>query len=315
MDIQQTAQELQKFADANGLQMDVSAALSAMDAGDFVEINQAIDNSDNRTIMQVLQKYKAQMSENYHLFCGNKINESYGVNFMNSLTPKQLSEFFKLHCSFALTENSHLTLAEMKTLAYDVVNEKAQRGELDEDLASTLRAGQINKQATTTQQTQINPQTAQKLKQAELQKNANNANFKVTVPGDTTGTSEIEPVVGVDVGPTTDQTLVVTKDTSKPNQLSVFGLGDVEPVKEAEFEENDSEDVMAPPDVQHQEQSGSPFTQENPGLGELSREISKIEGDEYSLDGEESPEGNEAMNNADEILSQIIDFCSRMRGK
>ena len=315
MDIQQTAQELQKFADANGLQMDVSAALNAMDAGDFVEINQAMDNSDNRTIMQVLQKYKAQMSENYNLFTANKINESYGVNFMNSLTPTQLAEFFKMHCSFALNENSHLTLAEMKTLAFDVVNEKAARGELSEDLATTLRAGQITKQNNATQQTQINPQTAQKLKQAELQKNASNSNFKVTVPGDSTGTSQVAPVVGVDVGPTTDQTLVVTKNPSKPNQVNVFGLGDVEPVKEAEFEENDSEDVMAPPDVTHNEETGSPFTHENPSLGDLSREIGKISGEDYNLDGEESPEGNEAMNNADEILSQIIDFCSRMRGK
>lgn len=314
MDIQQTAQELQKFADANGLQMDVSAALNTMDAGDFIEINNAMDNSDNRTIMQVLQKCKAQMSENYHLFRGNKINESYGVNFMNSLTPTQLEEFYKIHCSFALTENSHLTLAEMKTLAYDVVNEKVEDGVIEEDLANTLRSGQIAKQNTATQQTQINPQTAAKIKQAELQKNASNANFKVTVPGNTTGTSEIEPVVGVDVGPTTDQTLVVTKDTQKPNQLSVFGLGDVEPVKEAEFEENDSEDTMAPPDVVHQEQTGSPFTQENPGMGELSHAISKIE-TEDSLDGEESPEGNEGMHNADEVLAQIIDFCSRMRGK
>lgn len=314
MDIQQTAQELQKFADANGLEMDVSAALNSMDAGDFIKINNAMDDSDNRTIMQVLQKCKAQMSENYHLFCGNKINESYGVNIMNSLTPTQLTEFYKLHCSFALADNSHLTLAEMKTLAFDSVNQKAARGELAEDLANTLRAGQISKQNTATQQTQINPQTAAKLKQAELQKNANNANFKVTVPGNTTGSSEIEPVVGVDVGPTTDQTLVVTKDTQKPNQLSVFGLDDVEPVKEAEFEENDSEDTMAPPDDVHQEQTGSPFTHENPGMGELSHAISQIE-TEDSLDGEESPEGNEGMHNADEVLAQIIDFCSRMRGK
>ena len=39
MDIQQTATELQKFADANGLQMDVSTVLDTMDAGDFVSLN------------------------------------------------------------------------------------------------------------------------------------------------------------------------------------------------------------------------------------------------------------------------------------
>lgn len=305
MDIQQTAQELQKFADANGLQMDVSQALSAMDAGDFVEINQAMDNSDNRAIMQVLQKYKARMSESYKLFTSKKINESAEVSSLNALTVNELVGFYKQHCAFALRENAHLTLAEIKTLVFD---------ELNEDLTSTLSANQINKQNTSTQQTQINPQTAAKLKQTQLQQNANNQNFKVTVPGQSSGSTEIEPVVGVDVGPTTDQTLVVTKDPNQSNQLSVFGLDDVEPVQEAEFDENDSEDTMAPADVAHVEQSGSPFTPEQPSMGQLAQAIGDIEGDE-NTSGEESVEGNHAMDNADEVLSQIIDFCSRMRGK
>jgi len=306
MDIQQTAQELQKFADANGLQMDVSQALSAMDAGDFVEINQAMDNSDNRAIMQVLQRYKARMSESHKLFTSTKINESAEVSSLNKLTVNELVGFYKRHCAFALRENSHLTLAEIKTLVFD---------ELNEDLASTLSANQINKKNTSTQQTQINPQTAAKLKQAQLQQNANNQNFKVTVPGQSSGSTELEPVVGVDVGPTTDQTLVVTKDPSKANQLSVFGLDDVEPVQEAEYEENDSEDTMAPPDVDHLENSSSPLTNHNPGLGDLAQAIGDIEGSDENTSGEESVEGNHAMDNADEVLSQIIDFCSRMRGK
>lgn len=108
MDIQQTAQELQKFADANGLHMDVNQALNAMDAGDFVEINQAMDNSDNRTIMQVLQKYKAQMSESYKLFASTKINESADVSALNRLSLNELEAFYKEHCAYALRENSHL---------------------------------------------------------------------------------------------------------------------------------------------------------------------------------------------------------------
>ena len=305
MDIQQTAQELQKFADANGLQMDVSEALNAMDAGDFVTINQAMDNSDNRTIMQVLQKYKAQMSESYKLFAGNKINESQEAHDLNSLTPSELVSFYKAHCSFALRENSHLTLAEIKTLVFD---------ELNEDLASSLKANQINQKNNAAQQSQVNPQTAIKMKQAELERNATNPSYKVTVPGDQSGNTEMASMVGVDVGPTPDQTLVVTKDPSKANQVNVFGLDDVQAVQEAEYEENDSEDVMAPPDVRHQEQTDSPLTHENPSLGRLSQAISDIEGEENTT-GEESVEGNEGMNNADEVLSQIIDFCSRMRGR
>lgn len=302
MDIQQTAQELQKFADANGLNMDVNQALNDMDAGDFVEINQAMDNSDNRTIMQVLQKYRARTNENYQYFDGTTLSESEIINMINNMGVDELVENYRSGVMGALHDCSHLTLSEMRTLVY-------------EDLATTLSANQINQRNSTTQQQQMNPQTQAKLKQAELQRNTGNQSFKVSVPGDSSGTSELAPVVGVDVGPTTQQTLVVTKDPQKANQVNVFGLDDVQPVQEAEYEENDSEDVMAPPDVVHTGDPSSPFTHENPGMGELYREIGKIEGDDYNTTGEESPEGNEGMDNADEMISQIIDFCSRMRGR
>jgi hypothetical protein len=308
MDIQQTAQELQKFADANGLQMEVNQVLSAMDGGDFVEINQAMDNSDNRTIMQLLQKYKAQMSENYKLFASNKINESAEVNALNGLTVSELEDFYKANCSFALRENSHLTLAEIKTLVFD---------ELNEDLTSQLNANQINKQNTAQQQSQVNPQTAIKMKQADLQRNASNTNFKVSVPGNQAGSTELANVVGVDIGPTPDKSLVVTKDPSKSNQVNVFGLDDIEPVQEDdEHDELDNSEgaIMAPEQQRSIEQQSSPLTHENPSLGRLSQAIGDIEGSEDTT-GEESPQGNEGMHDADEILSQIIDFCSRMRGR
>lgn len=308
MDIQQTAQELQKFADANGLQMDVNEVLNAMDAGDFVEINQAMDNSDNRAIMQILQKYKAQMSENYKLFASNKINESAEVDALNKLTVTELEEFYKANCAFALRENSHLTLAEIKTLVFD---------ELNEDITSQMNAQQINNQNTAQQQSKVNPQTAIKMKQADLQRNASNTNFKVSVPGSQTGSTELANVVGVDIGPTPDKSLVVTKDPSKANQVNVFGLNDIEPVQEDdEHEEVDNSEgaIMAPEPKRSIEQTSSPLTHENPSLGRLSQAISDIEG-EQNTTGEESPQGNEGMNDADEILSQIIDFCSRMRGR
>lgn len=308
MDIQQTAQELQKFADANGLQMDVNEVLNAMDAGDFVEINQAMDNSDNRAIMQILQKYKAQMSENYKLFATNKINESAEVNALNKLTVTELEEFYKANCAFALRENSHLTLAEIKTLVFD---------ELNEDITSQMTAQQINKKNTAQQQSQVNPQTAIKMKQADLQRNASNTNFKVSVPGNQAGSTELANVVGVDIGPTPDKSLVVTKDPSKANQVNVFGLDDIEPVQEDdEHDEVDNSEgaVMAPEPKRSIEQTSSPLTHENPSLGRLSQAIGDIEG-EQDTTGEESPQGNEGMHDADEILSQIIDFCSRMRGR
>lgn len=291
MDIQQTAQELQKFADAHELNIDVNNALNNMDAGEFVEINQAMDNSDNRTIMKILQKYRAQTNEHYSYFNSNnsQLHESEQVNFVNNMGVDELIENYRKYVKGALYNCSNLTLSEMKALVY-------------EDLASTLTANQINQKNTSTQQQQINPQTQAKLKQAEFQQNANNQAYKVSVPGNTTGTNELEPIVGVDVGPTPEQTLVVTKNTDKPNQLSVFGLGDVQPVKE----DDEHEEI---------EQSGSPFTHENPGMGELSQEIGKIETDDFNTSGEESVEGNDGMNNEDDMISQILDFCSRMRGR
>ncbi|HAN1507124.1 TPA: hypothetical protein IEL01_005266, partial [Escherichia coli] len=75
MDINQTATELQKFADAHNLNVDVSVILDNMDAGDFITLNSAIDNSDNREIFQILQKYKAQMSECYNYFSTKNVNK------------------------------------------------------------------------------------------------------------------------------------------------------------------------------------------------------------------------------------------------
>ncbi len=286
MDIQETASELQKFADANGLNIDVSEVLNTMDAGDFITINQAMDNSDNRTIMQVLQKYKAQMSESYKLFSENKIIESSEVNQLNTMTTTELESFYKQNCSFALRENSHLTLAEMKTLVFD---------ELSEDLASTLNASQISNKNTQTQQTQINPQTAAKLKQAELQKNASNSNFKVTVPGSSSGTSEVAPVVGVDVGQTTDQTLVVTKDPTKSNQVNVFGLNDVEPVQE------ETEEFVEPCEHSEEiEQIESPEDTDSDFGSMLDAIVSTDEGDEAEIE---------------ELLIQVIQTVERMKGR
>lgn len=288
MDIQQTAQELQKFADANGLDMDVDQALNAMDAGDFVEINQAMDNSDNRTIMQVLQKYKARTNENYQYFNGTTLSESDEVNNINGMGVDALIGAYRDNVCGAFYDCSHLTLSEMKTLVY-------------EDLTSTLSStpstnNAITQQSSQSQQNQVNPQVQDKLKQAELQQNVNNSSFKVSVPGDSSGSTKIAPIVGVDVGSTPEQTLVVTKNDENPNEVNVFGLNDVQPVKE------DDEPCVV----------DSPL--ENHGLGKLSLEIERIDGDQPDI-SEKSTEDDEPMSNVDDVISQIMDFCSRMRGR
>ena len=222
MDMHEIATELDKFSQANGLNVNVEAVLKNMDAGDFVELNHAMDKSDNRTIIKILQKYKARMSENFKKFKDTKIIEGYTLDL---LTPDELNKLYKETCSFSLQDNSHLTLAEMKTLIFDTLNE---------DLTSSLTTNQLVKQNTATQQGQVNPQTQTKLKQADLQRNSTNSNYKVTVPGDTAGSTELANVVGVDIGSTPDRTLVVTKDPSKPNQVNVFGINDVQTVDEEE---------------------------------------------------------------------------------
>ena len=224
MDIQETAQQLQVFADANGLDMDCSVAVNEMDSGDFIEINQAMDNSDNRTIMQILQKYKARLSESYKYFYGDILVESYGLNFINSLAFTDLETFYKMHEPSAFSTNEHLSLAEMKTLAYDVANEENVKmfleSKIKEDVKSQLTANTIANANNQEQQQQVNPQTQAKMKQAELQRNSGNNAMQVTVPGSQQGTNDVAPVVGVDPGPTPQQTLVVTKDPQKQNRCS-----------------------------------------------------------------------------------------------
>lgn len=328
MDIQETAQQLQVFADANGIDVDCSVVVNEMDSGDFIELNQAMDNSDNRTILQLLQKYKARLSESYQYFYGDVLVESYGVNFINSLAFTDLETFYKMHEPSSFSTNDHLSLAEMKTLAYDSANPEnvkmfMESKKVKEDVQSQLTANVIANANNKEQQQQVNPQTQAKMKQAELQRNANNNAMQVTVPGNQSGTSNVAPVVGVDPGPTPQQTLVVTKDPQKQNQVNVYGLDDVNPVNQ-QGQVNMTEDVS--PDKLNQEVMGnggqvmpvsggpSPLTHTEPGIGEIIQAISHIEADN-NIHGDESPLGNSSMDAENDIIAQIIDNCSKIRGR
>lgn len=327
MDIQETAQQLQKFADANGLDIDCSVAIDQMDSGDFIELNQAMDNSDNRTLLQILQKYKARLSENYSYFYDSVLVESYGMNFINSLAYNQLEEFYKINEPSSFSKNDHLTLAEMKTLAYDVANSENVRAFMEaknmkEDITSQLSANAIANSNKQQQQQQVNPQTQAKMKQAELQRNSGNNAMQVTVPGSQSGTDAVAPVVGVDPGPTPEQTLVVTKDPQKQNQLSVFGLDDVNPINQ-QGQVNMSEDydpahinqeLMGPGQEMPVSGGPSPLTVTEPGIGEIIQAIANIEADE-NVFGDESPLGNSSMDAENDIIAQIIDNCSKIRGR
>ena len=321
MDIQQTVEQLQKFADANGLQVDCSTVVNEMDSGDFIELNQAIDNSDNRTILKILQKYKARVSESYSFFTSNIITESFGLNFINSLNVKQLESFYRKHEPSSLSNNEHLTLAEMKTLAYDVADaDKVQA--FMEDVQSQLTANSITNSNNKQQQTQVNPQTQAKMKQAELQRNSNNNSMKVTVPGNQSGTNTIAPVVGVDPGPTPEQTLVVTKNPQQQNQVEVFGLNDVEPVQQngqismtEELNPMQVNNELMAPNGGHPESGGpSPLTHTQDGIGGIIQAIADIESDN-NIHGDESPLGNSSMDAENDIIAQIIDNCSKIRGR
>lgn len=293
MDIQELSTQLQRFAEANGLQMDVQAALNQMDAGDFVEISQAIDNSDNRSIMHILQKYRAVTNENYKYFEGTKLIESESVQFFNDMGVDELVENYRSFVKGATYDHSHLTLSQMRTLVM-------------EDLTTSLGAISNNDNQN---QTTMNPQAQAKLKQAELQKQAGNPNFNVTVPNGT-GDS-IEPVVGVDIGSSPEKSLVVTKDPSQTNQLQVFGLNDVEPVQEDSMDlldmavqgaddslKDNVDEECVDPSLAHE-----PEMQDNPEV-----EIIQIDGDEMN---DSVPD---LQPSTDEILAQIMDFCSRLNG-
>jgi hypothetical protein len=311
MDIQQTATELQKFADANGLQMDVSVVLDNMDAGDFVAINQAMDNSDNHSILKILQKYKSRTFESYSYFNGTMITEDESINLVNDLSPDELIEHYRT-IEGMVHDVTHLTLNELRTLVY-------------EDLTSNLQANQIVGRNTTTQQQQINPQTQAKVKQADIQRNANNSAFKVSVPGNQQGTQQIQSVVGIDPGPTTQQSLVVTQDQTQPNQVDVYSLDDVETVQQQgqtnineELSAQEANDeVMGPPST-NDNVGGGPSTLSTtaPGMGEIIQAVSNaVSSSVEDVSGEQSPMGNDATAADNDMIDQIIDFCTRMRGR
>lgn len=324
MDIQQTGQELQKFADSQGLNIDVPVVLDNMDAGDFVELNAAIDNNDNKSILQILQRYKARMSESYKYF-----NPSYAMKYVfenaelgkiDVMSNKQLQEAFKGFSTYS--DISYFSTQELKALVYeDLTQSMTPQGQ--------MKTNSLVQQKQVQQQQQMNPQTQAKMKQAELQKGM--GNMKVTVPGDQNGTDTVEPVVGIDTGANPQQTLVVTKSGTKPNQVNVFGLDDVNPVQEARNLMDDInaicsaqelDEEKSPEEINAETQSTapvpepnptnpSPITYKAPGMGEMIHSVQDVPvEDDFS--GEESPLGNTKFAQNDEIVNQIIDLCNRM---
>ncbi|HEA3650698.1 TPA: hypothetical protein RVU01_004313 [Escherichia coli] len=314
MDINQTATELQKFADAHNLNVDVSVILDNMDAGDFITLNSAIDNSDNREIFQILQKYKAQMSECYNYFStknvNKHINESTELHsIVDSMSLKQLAEEY--HKNYTYSDITKLTIQELKAIVFEDLQNQA----------TQMQAKQIAKMNVSQGQQQVNPQTQAKMKQAELQRNANN--MKVSVPGTQSGTDSVEPVVGVDPGQTPEQSLVITKSGTKPNELNVFPLSDVNPIdnqnnpiREEKSPQEINSELMANSSLEPDSNpdTPSPLSHHAPGMGEMIHAISDIE-KEDDIYGDESVMANTSQSDNDDMVDQIIDFCHRMRGR
>lgn len=286
MDVQELGTELQHFADAQGLNINVDSVLQTMDAGDFIEINQAIDNNDNRSILQILQKYRARAMESYQYFNGTKLIESDELRVIDEMGYNELVENYRSFVNGALHDHSHLSISEMKAL-------------IKEDLTTTL-GNAITNTDNKNQQT-VDPAAQAKLKQAELQKNTGNPNFNVTVPNGTG--SSVEQVLGVDVGSNPEQSLVVTKDPNQANQVQVFGLNDVQPVQE------DAMDVlgMAVQGADDELKDNVDENCEDPTLQPEPEMQVNPEAEVLVVQDEEVPQ-------EDDIVAQIMAFCSRLNG-
>lgn len=311
MDNREITEQLQIFADANGLGVDVQRIMSEIDAGDFVTLNQAMDNSDNATIMKVLQKYKARLSESYKSFKSEIPSLKESHNFIKSMGRLELQENYKRFCPGALTDVSHLSTPELQTLVF-------------EDMASNLtpvqaqgRANQLA-QNNLTQQKSVTPnaQTANKLKQNDILQKGNSGHYQVQVPGQD-GQPELTDVVGIDVSPNAQQSLVVTKDPSRQGNVKVFGIDDIETVKESEDFDSDfiklldsiqplseGEDCNASGDL-------SVLTRPFHDWTDVIDDITDISRKPQSLDGSESVIGNDAMDNRQEY-NDIITFCRKI---
>lgn len=295
MNNQELVQELQIFADAHNLNMDVQQAFENIDAGDFITINQAIDSNDNVQIMKILQKYKAQVNENYSKFLSG-VNLTESMNGIKELPIQKLKKLYEKFCKGAISDISHLSTIELQTLVY-------------EDMNTSLAGAQSRASAlanANTMQNQPNIQTQNKLKQNELLQKGNSGNMKVQVPGQN-GNVDITDVVGIDVANNTDQSLVVTKDPNKQGNVEVFSINDVSPVNE----EQEFQKLLDSIPALYENDELSVLTRPFPDWTDVLDEINDISKKPTSLDGQESVLGNDAMDNVDE-LGEIINFCRKM---
>lgn len=218
MNIEEMKIQLQKFADANGVSADINSILDNMSSGDFVEISQAMDNSDNVTIMNIIQRYRARLHESYKNFDAKSLYESNSsIELVKNMGFNELYENYKSFVYGATSDISHLSLQEMQTLVF-------------EDMNSQIKAQAVAGR-NSSQQGSIDPAQQLRQTQSELQQNSGNPSYKVTVPGEQ-GKNSLEQVVGVDIGQNPQQSLVVTKDPTNQNQVQVHNLSDVTPVTE-----------------------------------------------------------------------------------
>lgn len=296
MNMEDIQAELQKFADANHLSVDVAKILDIISAGDFIVLNSAMDQSDNTTILQVLQKYRAQVSESYNAF-GNLLLAMTESNAMfqevRRMGSTELHEHYQ-HCNGATHDTSFLTLQEMQTLVFE---------DLTTSLTSAQTSGSTAKPSAAPQDGQQNPVVAAKLKQQSIQQNAGNANFQVSVPG-TNGSSSVQSVLGIDIAQKPEDSLVVTKDPTKANQVQVYSINDVSTVNEDESDEEQC--VLVQPEEGYEE--------ETPEVDELEVAANdpevQPESDQFGFEVINDPEPTEEEQDA--TIQQILDFCKKL---
>lgn len=220
--------QLQKFADANNISVDIESMISNISAGDYVSLLQAMENNDSRSIIKLIHQYKAKLSENFKVFSKLHPSNEYNINYIQECGHNDLVPLYKTFVQGALYECDYLSTSELRTLIY-------------EDFSSTQQIVNNNNNA---QQT-VDTVTSNQDKIDQIMRNQQDPNFRVSTVDN--GTTDIKKVVGIETtGTDPDNTLVAMSDPNAMNgQLDIRNLSDINMVDSNIHEDDESTETTS----------------------------------------------------------------------
>lgn len=120
----ETQEQLQKFADANGITIDIEKFLQTLPAGQYLVLTTAMEHNDNQQIIDIMNNYGAQQFESYNNFKLGIVFNNDLMETVSNMTYTNLSDFIA-ESRFKVFDVSKYSLNSLRTLVYEDLQSSA----------------------------------------------------------------------------------------------------------------------------------------------------------------------------------------------